>query len=129
MVARQGVGQLAGHRCAMSGVLVFGGTGQVAHALHQLAPVQALGCDGVDLAQSGACAAASHAILRTSWVFSAHGNNFVKTMLRLADTHNQISVVDDQIGGSTPALAIAAACLAIAQHLQDAPEKKRHLPF
>lgn len=64
-----------------------------------------------------------HAILRTSWVFSAHGANFVKTMLRLGAERDNLTIVADQIGGPTPAAAIADACLSIAGQLQDDPGK------
>ena len=66
---------------------------------------------------------ATHAILPTSWVFSAHGAKFAETMLRLSETRDAIGVVEDHIGGPTPARAIAAASLVIAQQLQDASEK------
>ncbi|TYK64727.1 dTDP-4-dehydrorhamnose reductase [Colwellia echini] len=52
-------------------------------------------------------------IIRTSWVYSTHGNNFVKTMLNLMSTKPELGIISDQIGTPTYAKGLAEACLLI----------------
>ena len=62
-------------------------------------------------------------VMRTSWVVSAHGNNFVKTMLRLGAERDALNIVADQIGGLTHARDIAQACHTMALALISDPTK------
>ena len=55
-------------------------------------------------------------LIRTAWVYSSHGNNFVKTMLRLMADKPQLSVIDDQIGTPTWAKGLAEACVSAAEN-------------
>jgi dTDP-4-dehydrorhamnose reductase len=75
------------------------------------------------LAGEAAIAAANpdHAILRTAWLYSPYGANFVKTMLRLAGDRDTIKVVDDQHGNPTYVPDLAEAILRIAKRMLDAP--------
>lgn len=59
---------------------------------------------------------ARHAILRTAWVYAAHGKNFLLTMLRLAGERDELRVVADQVGAPTPAAWIADATAGIVRH-------------
>lgn len=67
-------------------------------------------------------AAERHLILRTSWVFSSHGNNFVKTMLRLAGERDELAVVNDQQGCPTAAGDIAEVLLTLAKRALSSPD-------
>src|SRR6056297_1191254 len=115
------------HACAELGIpfvhistdYVFDGTGTEPHAASDpVAPQNAYGRSKLAGEQAIAQAGGTFAILRTSWVFSAHGANFLKTMLRLSESRDALNIVDDQIGGPTAAADIAAACLTIADKLQ-----------
>ncbi|MEO0752574.1 MAG: dTDP-4-dehydrorhamnose reductase [Pseudomonadota bacterium] len=103
---------------------VFDGSGQTPFATdHPVAPLGAYGRTKEAGEAQIRAAGGPHAILRTSWVFSPHGNNFVKTMLRLGADRDALSIVSDQVGGPTAASDIASACLNIARQLTHNPDK------
>ncbi|WJH39056.1 dTDP-4-dehydrorhamnose reductase [Aliirhizobium terrae] len=82
-----------------------------------VAPIGAYGRSKLAGEQAVAIATPNHVILRTAWVYSPFGKNFLKTMLRVAENRDSLNVVDDQVGNPTSAFDIADAVLAIAANL------------
>ena len=75
--------------------------------------------EGEDLIRASG---AKHIILRTSWVYAARGGNFAKTMLRLAQERDRLTVIDDQFGAPTGADLLADVTAHAIRHLANKPE-------
>ena len=101
---------------------VFDGSGekpwQESDATGPLGVYGATKLEGEQLIQQSGC---KYVILRTSWVYAAKGNNFAKTMLRLAQERDSLKVIDDQIGAPTGAELIADVTAHIIRTAQQKP--------
>ena len=99
---------------------VFDGTKRLPYVeTDPVAPIGAYGRSKLAGEEAVTQATPNHAILRTAWVYSPFGKNFLKTMLRLAETRDSLNVVGDQVGNPTSALDIADAVIAVAGNLLD----------
>ena len=86
------------------------------------APLSVYGRTKLEGEQLIAQAGALHLILRTSWVYGARGGNFAKTMLRLAQERERLTVIDDQCGAPTGADLLADVTSHAIRHLAQRPE-------
>jgi dTDP-4-dehydrorhamnose reductase len=122
-VNRDGAAHIA-QACARTGVplihlstdYVFDGRA-IGHAYREddpIAPVSVYGASKAEGEQAVRDATARHAIVRTAWVYSPHGQNFVRTMLRLGQERPELGIVADQHGCPTAAADIADALVTMA---------------
>ena len=88
----------------------------------QVAPANVYGASKLAGEAAVAAATRDHVIVRTAWVYSPYGKNFVQTMLTLAQSRDEVSVVADQYGCPTYAHDIAVGIDAISRNLLDRPQ-------
>lgn len=97
---------------------VFSGAGQKPWSINDdLVPINSYGQSKLIGETEILRSKCKHIILRTSWVFSKHSSNFVKTMLNISNHQNEVKVVCDQVGGPTSAHDIALVCSKLASFL------------
>lgn len=104
--------------------------GRSDHPWHEndpTAPLGVYGCSKRDGEQALRSSGAQHLILRTAWVYAARGQNFLRTMLRLAGECDELRVVDDQIGSPTSASLIAQTTAKVLQRWLAMGEQERQL--
>ncbi|MBP5945336.1 MULTISPECIES: dTDP-4-dehydrorhamnose reductase [Pseudomonas] len=102
---------------------VFSGQGsQRWQETDQVAPVNHYGASKLAGEQAIIASGCKHLIFRTSWVYGARGNNFAKTMLRLAKDRETLSVIADQVGAPTGADLIADVTASAIQQVMHRPE-------
>jgi dTDP-4-dehydrorhamnose reductase len=127
-----GAGAVAGAAAAMNVPVIQISTdyvfdGAAGRPYREDDPVRPLGAYGSSKLlgeQAVADATDNHAILRTAWIYSPFGKNFVKTMLRLAAERDEVGVVADQVGSPTSALDIADGVLKVGRNLVERPQER-----
>jgi len=127
-----GAGAVAGAAAAMNVPVIHLSTdyvfdGTASRPYREDDPVSPLGAYGASKLlgeEAVAAEAENYAILRTAWVYSPFGKNFVKTMLRLAGEREELGVVADQYGSPTSALDIADGIIAVSRNLLERPDDR-----
>ena len=100
---------------------VFDGSGELpVTEYNEVAPLSVYGASKLAGEEAIRAVLTQHLILRTAWVFGVSGGNFVKTMLRLAETRSELGVVGDQHGAPTSARGIAKAIATIVLQMSEA---------